>query len=275
MVHFLFAPILSFYDTQLYRKALQSGFGAGFIYLFYLTSLFSLLVLLFCQLFLVPFAIHFTNWLVEVTPEIIITPNGIRTDNEQPYLAEHPVFGPLYLMDTSKEASELVNHPSNARILIGKKDFIINSGERNRARPYSLRTAMLKSHEAGQAIRITKEDMSKLAKHFQSRIIPVILLLLAPIFFTWKLLIVLFYSLIASLFNFFRKEKFQYRNLFSLSCYAISPVTVLQIAHLSIPGVYFNLNFLFAFGLTVFYLLFGMFVAARNRISRSQETTAI
>jgi hypothetical protein len=263
MVGFLLAPILSFFSARLYRKVLQSGFGAGFSYLLYLTILFSILCVFLCQFLLLPFVGNFMDWLVMVTPEITITQTGLTTEAAQPYLVKHPSFGPLYLIDTTKDASELIKDKDKAAILIGREDIIIRDADGARTRSFSLRQAMLAAHEAHQAIRITKNMMRDFGKRFQSWVIPVVLIVLAPLFFTWKLLAALFYSFLAWLLNFFKKEKFHYRNLFALSCYAISPVTMLQAVHFSIPDARLDLNLLYAFGLTFLYLAFGMFVASR------------
>ena len=106
--------------------------------------------------------------------------------------------------------------------------------------------------------------MLQLNQRFQALLVPVVLVFLAPLFFVWKLLIALFYSLIALLLNRFRKEKFRYGSLFTLACFAISPVTIFQAANVSIPEISFDLNFYFSFALTVLYLVYGMFVASRN-----------
>ena len=265
MIAFLLAPVLSFFSVRLYRNVLQSGAGRGFLYLLYLTILFCFLVVFLCQFLLLPLTSNFIDWLIAVTPEITVTQTGLSTAAREPYLVKHPAFGPLYLIDTSKEASELINDTSKAAILIGKQDIIVSDPDRSRTRTFSLRQAMLAAHEASQPIRITKNVMKDLAKRFQSLVIPVVLVVLAPVFFVWKLLAALFYSLIALLFNLLRKEKFRYGSLFALSCYAISPVTMIQAVHISIPNLYFNLNFVYAFALTILYLLFGMFVASRYK----------
>jgi hypothetical protein len=258
----LLAPILSFFSTRLYRAGLQSGMGRGFLYLFYLTILFSLLVVFLCQFLLLPVTATFMDWLVQVTPEVTVTQAGLNVDAQQPYLVKHPTFGPLYLIDTTKDTAQLIADSNQIPILIGREDVIINDPNRGGRRTISLREAMLKSHEANQPIRITKNIMRDLSKQLQRMVIPFVLLFLAPFFFIWKLLAALFYSLFALFFNLFRKEKFRYGGLFTLACYAISPITIIQAVRLTVPDAHLNLNLGIAFALTLTYLLFGMFVAS-------------
>lgn len=259
----LLAPILSFFSARLYRMGLQSGIGRGFLYLLYLTILFSLLVVFLCQFLLLPVTAAFMNWLVQVTPEVTITQAGLRTEARQPYLVKHPSFGPIYLIDTTKDASQLIAETHKVPILIGREEIVINDPDRGRLRTISLREAMLKSHEANRPIRITKNVMRDLVNRIQGMVIPFVLLFLAPLFFIWKLIAALFYSLFALFFNLFRKERFRYGGLFTLSCYAITPVTIIQVVRLSVPDAQLNLNLAIAFSLTLTYVLFGMFIASR------------
>lgn len=128
-----------------------------------------------------------------------------------------------------------------------------------------LKKAMEQARQAQRPIQITKPFMRQLADRFTAVAIPVTLLFLAPVFFIWKLLVTFFYSFIALVLNLFRKEKFPYRSLFALACYAISPVTLIQAVSISAPGFTMNLNLPLAVALlTVSYLIYGMFVASRN-----------
>src|SRR3989338_4152290 len=264
MIAFLLAPVMSFFSTRLYRQVLQSGIGRGFAYLFYLTILFSLLTVFLCQLLLQPLASNFMDWLIQVTPEMTLTQTGLNVPVKQPYFVDHPALGPLYLIDTTKNLDELMAEKGRAFVLIGKEHLIVRSGRRGEVRVFNLRDAMTQARTAGQPIRITKNLMLQLNQRFQALLVPVVLVFLAPLFFVWKLLIALFYSLIALLLNRFRKEKFRYGSLFTLACFAISPVTIFQAANVSITEISFDLNFYFSFALTVLYLVYGMFVASRN-----------
>ncbi len=265
MIAFLLAPVMTFFSSRLYRSALRSGMGRGFSYLLYLTVLFCLLVVFLCQFLLIPVTSNFIDWLIQVTPEMTITQTGLSVSANQPYLVKHPALGPVYLIDTTKSLDELMADQSRAFLLIGKEHVVVRNPRRGQTRIFDLKQAMEQARLANQPIRITKNLMRQLDQRFQALIVPIVLLLLAPLFFIWKLLVALFYSLIGLGLNLFKKEKIRYGSLFTLTCYAISPVTLIQAVHISIPDMYFNLNFWFAFALTLAYLSYGMFVTSRHQ----------
>ena len=266
MKDFILGPLTSFFSKRLYQKALRSGVGLGFGYLSYLTGLFCLVVILLCQFRLLPFTSKFIDWLIDVTPEMTLSSTGINVNAAQPYLVRHPAFGPLYLIDTTKSGGELMADESRAMILIGKDAVVVRNPNGNETRTYDLKPALEQARQANRPpVQITKRMMRELGQRVRDMIIPLILVFLAPFFFIWKLIVVLFYSLVALLLNLFRKEKkFRYPALFTLACYAITPVTVIQAIRISIPQPAFNLNPFYAFALTVAYLLFGMFVTSKN-----------
>lgn len=264
MFSFFLAPVLSFFSVRLYREALRSGVGRGILYLLYLTVLFCLLTLFLCRMLLLPLAGSFMDWLVSVTPEMTLTQTGLKVSAQEPYLVKHDVLGPLYLVDTTKDLAALERDSSKALILIGKEHIVIQNPYRSEKRVFDLKQAMEQVKQNNRPVTITKRVMQELNRRFQGMLIPFILVLLAPFFFIWKLLAVLFYSLIALLLNLFRKEKLNYKSLFSLACYAITPVTVVQATNLFIPDMHFNLNLLLAIGLTTVYLAYGMFVENRS-----------
>ncbi len=265
MLAFLLSPILALFSVRLYRNVLRSGAGQGFSYLLYLTFLFCLLAFFLCQFLLLPITKSFSDWLVQVTPEMTLTESGLKAKVTEPYLVKHPVLGAVYLIDTTKTLEELLADKHHAILLIGKEYMIGQNPYSNQApRVIDLKKAMEQVRQAQRPIQITKPLMRQLANRLIAMVIPILLLFLAPMFFVWKLLVALFYSLIALVFNLFRKEKFPYRSLFTLACYAISPVTLIQAFSISAPGFTINLNPPLAVALTASYLIYGMFVPSRN-----------
>lgn len=264
MATFLLAPFLALFSARLYREALGSGVGRGFGYLVYLTFLFSVLAFLLSQLLLLPIASSFMDWLIQVTPEMTLTRAGLDAKVNQPYRVAHPAFGPIYLIDTTKTAAELMADESGVPILIGKEHVVVRNLDRNESRVFDLKEATRQARNTSGPIQITKHLMRDLTRQIEALIIPISLLFLAPLFFIWKLIAALFYSLVALLLNLIRKEKFRYRSLFTLSSYAITPVTFIQALDLFIPGFSIPLNFLLALVVTTAYLIYGMFAVSRN-----------
>lgn len=269
---FLLSPILSFFSRRLYASLHHSGAGRGLAYLVYLTCLFSALAAFLCQFLLLPLATSFTEWLVYRTPEIQLASSGIQLlDSKanarvtQPYLVKHPAFGPLYLIDTGKAtAAELLADESKAFILIGKEHIVIRDASRNESRVFDLKEAMARIRETREPLPLTKKMMRRIAGQIQGLMIPFLLLLFAPIFFVWKLLAALFYSGIALILNLFRKERLRYSSLFTIACFAISPVTVIQWMSFSVPFPQIQISMLLAFVLTVAYLIYALFGSSVN-----------
>jgi hypothetical protein len=264
MIAFILSPALTFFSKRLYKEALQKGAGRGLLYLGYLTLLFCFLATFLFNLLIFPLVQHFTSWLVQVTPEMTMTATGLKTDVTKPYRAVNPSFGPLYVIDTSKRGVDVLAENANFMIAVGYDEVLMRDVRAEGApQRVPFNELMAKLSETKQSIRITKEVMKKLMSQIEGLLLPIALLIAAPFFFTWKLFTALFYSLIALLLNLFRKERFQYRNLFAVSCYAVTPVTVIQFARLSLPEIFF-LNALIAIALTCAYLLFAIFVASKR-----------
>ena len=264
MIDFLITPVLSFFSLRLYHRVLKAGVGRGFAYLAYLTALFCLLAIFLCHFILLPIVKDFGQWLIDVTPEMKITSSGLETKMAQPYLVKHPVIGLLYLIDTTRSEAALLDDRSGAPILIGKDHIVFRGTARHETRMYDFKRVIEQVQKTNRPVSITKQLMYQLARRVYGMIIPLILLFLIPAFFLWKLLVVLFYSVVALLLNLFRKEKLRYRSLFVLSCFVITPVTIIQWMNISIPEVHFNVNMLLSFALTTAYLAYGMFVSSRS-----------
>lgn len=266
MITFLLSPIMTFFSTRLYRQTLRSGIGRGFAYLAYLTALFCLLLVFLAQFLLMPLTRDFIDWLIQVTPEMTLTQSGLKANISQPYLVKHPAFDvALYSIDTTKNLEELMADQSRTFILIGKEYMVGRNPYSNQPpRVIDLKKAMEQAKQANRALQLTKPLMHQIAQRFLAVVIPLLLLMIAPFFFIWKLLTAFFYFLIALLLNLFRKDRFPYRSLFTLACYAITPVTVIQAISLFVPGLSLNLNVFLAIALTVSYLTYGMFVVPHH-----------
>ena len=187
MLRFLFAPLAAFFSPRLYRTALQSGMGRGFGYLCYLTFLFCVFVALLCQFYLLPLTRSFTDWLIQVTPEMTLTESGLEVGISQPYLVIHPAFVPLYVIDTSKGPSELLSDQSGAPVLIGKEHVVLRYGGRSETRVIDLKQILERARESKTPAQLTKNLMRQLVDRLRTFLIPVTLLFLAPLFFIWKL----------------------------------------------------------------------------------------
>jgi hypothetical protein len=206
----------------------------------------------------------FVGWMISVTPEVTITKDGLSVTQKQPILVKYPKVGPIYLIDTTKSLEQLAKDESGALVVVGREDIIVkNRGEKGELRIFSLKKVMEKIGTTKQPVVINKLMMKAIAARLRDMLTPVIVLVAFPFFFIWKLVAVLFYSVIGLVLNLFKKEKLAYGSLFTLCCFAITPVTIIEWMSISIPDLNFDLRFVLTFGLTIGYLAFGMFVAPR------------
>jgi hypothetical protein len=261
MIAFLISPALTFFSRRLYQEVLKSGAGRGFLYLSYLTALFCVLGMFLSRTLIAPVVEDYAQWFVSVTPEMTMTEKGLSAQVKQPYLVSHPAIGPLYLIDTTKSGQQLLNDPSGALIVVAQDQMIIRQPGQAEMRIVDFANIRQQLSQSKGAVRITKQVLWDFVKRLQDMMYPIMLLIAAVVFFIWKLISALLYSVVALVMSRFRKAKLQYRNLFALSCHAITPVTVLQVMSFSIPETEFNLSLLIAVVLTSCYIAYAIFSA--------------
>jgi hypothetical protein len=263
MIAFLMAPILTFFSKHLYREALSKGFGRGFGYLAYLTGLFSLIVLLLSNLLLLPFAENLMSWFIHMTPEMTLRGDGLSTAVAQPYVVDYPDLGPIYVIDTNKTANDFLRSSEQAPIMIGKQEIVIQSDlAAEGARVISLEKLMNQLRESNSVFLISKQVMRNVVNGLKGFLVPSVVFFLGLSFFIWKITSAFLYSIAALVLNRMRKNKLRYRNLFALSCYAITPVTMIQAVNFSVPDFNFSVNILIAIALTICYLAYALFAAS-------------
>ncbi len=175
------------------------------------------------------------------------------------------MFGVIYVIDTSKTAEELINYPGGAAFVIGKDQMIARQLGQNETRVFDLTKAWDRSQSVLKRITLTKKNLKDLTDLIEKFLPPTIFLISIAFFFIWKLFVILFYFLIALLLNLSKKNRLGYASLFSLAAHAITPVVWIQMIIFTQPALnFYNLNILFSFVMTMFYLMFGVFLASRE-----------
>lgn len=266
MVQFLISPILSLFSPRMYREARFWRIGKVFGYLAYLTALFAVFIFLVNHFVFMPKVADFLNWFVEATPEMTLTETGLQTDAQQPYLVKHPVLGPFYVIDTTKELDAIVNDPSGALVVVGKTHFIVRSPAEPQPRVFKFSDIWQQYKQKNQeasSIRIDKKLLQTFAQRFQSSIVPIAFLFLIPAFFLWKLIAAVIYFLLSLLLNLIKKEKIAASGLFGISCLALTPASILQGISILIPNI--QVNILISVSVTLLYLVLALFVAFRKK----------
>lgn len=262
MTHFFLSPPLSVFSPRMYREVRSWKIGKAFGYLAYLTGIFAIFIFLLYHFLLSPKISGFLDWFVQATPEMTLTEAGLETTVTQPYVVQHPVLGPLYVIDTTKELDEMIKDESDTFVLIGKNHLVVRNPEDDQKRVFKYSDVLeqyKKTNQAPSTIKIDKKIIQNFITRFQSAIVPLAFLFLIPVFFLWKLTIASFCFLFALLLNLIKKEKMSARALFSVSCFVITPASILQAVSILIPQIPVNI---FVSGLvTLLYLVLALFVA--------------
>ncbi len=263
MISYIISPVLTFFSKRLYQQVMRSDWQRGFFYLFYLTGLFALFIFFLSQLILLPFVDSLSGWLIRSIPVMTLTSSGLKTDAKQPVVIEYVGFGPICVINTNKNVEDIVREGPWAPILVGQTKILISQSaktfDKHTSQIIDLGEMMRKLAEEKRSVTISKQVMTEIARKMKSLLFPIGILIFSLVFLVWELLSALFYSVIALILNRFRKEKLRYSNLFSLACYAITPITLIQIVKISIPGVYLTINMFFVPALTICYLAYALF----------------
>jgi len=267
MTDMLFAPVLSFFSRRLYGKVAQKGFGYGLLYIVYLAVLFGVLWTFLSQFLLLPMVKDFGGWLVAVTPETQISASGIEIKAKEPYVIKHPAIPnmPLVMIDTSLDLDGLMKSESKAFALVGKDHVIVSKPGGGEQRIFDLRPQLVEMAKGSKVFVITKMMMQSFVDRVVGLLTPVYVMIMFVSFMVWKVIEAFFFSLIGLALNMFRKEKLPYRNLFSLACFANSPITIIQwMAVFAVFGLQLYVSFLVGVALTTVYMVYGMLVAAHQ-----------
>ncbi len=271
MIDFIFSPFLALFSLKFYRKITSSSLGKGFLYLSYLSLIFSVGCVAFFTTSALPSANRFVDWFQKSFPTMTFTKDGVVTDVPQPFSLKHPQYGTLLIIDTSKEEVSL-EEIRNTILYITKKKLYAWDGRRNEYRIIDL------VPRAGQALSNWKDLTltGPLISTFYKRVVPIafpiVFVFCFCLFFVWKLLAGLFYSLVALVSNFFRRNKLTYDKLLNVSFFTLTPVTLLQWLNSILPIKRFYPNFLWSFCITSIFIAFAVLGTQSNESDSAVAT---
>ena len=256
MIDFFLAPVLSCFSARFYQGRLRGSQTRGFLYIGYLSFLFSLGLLFAFQTRGLPATDELVHWIGNNTPALTFTREGVRMSIDQPLLLAHPQWGALFYFDPQSDfprAEDL----QKAMVVIARKQVAFHGPRGNQYRIQDLtpRGGLKKWRDLTlTGIKII-DNWGKI-KPF----LAVIFLGTAFLgIYLWKLLAGLFYSLIGLLWNRFRKERLGYPSILNLTFFAMGPITLIQIASAVFPLIPPVLGlFPVALIVTSAYLAFGI-----------------
>jgi hypothetical protein len=246
------APVLSLFSLAFYRKALKSSPATGIIFLLYFSLVASMIATLAFSTVLLPQAGEFMVWLKPRMPEINFTAQGVVSPVAQPFTLEHPKFGKLLILDTA--AAEIAPEKiPDAMIYITKTKAVVRNEGRGESRILSLVPTGEQLADF-KPFQVTGEVLETWYKKSIPLICVVVFSLVFIIFFVWKVLAGLIYSLAGLALNLFRTEKLKYAAVFNVTLFALTPVSLLQLLSFFPLPFRMSVNSLTSFLITVIYL---------------------
>lgn len=253
----LLAPIYSFFSVSFYRRVIQSSIGKGFLYLLYLSTIYGVILLSLFIIRLKPMADDFVNWFASNLPQLTLTKNGVTASIQQPFTMKSPLYGTILVIDTTKEKAD-GTAPTHTLIYLTKTQLVFQNEAKSETRILNLLPKEDQAKAKWKDFSVTGAIVQMIYHKILPIVYPFILVLSLSVFFIWKIMASLFYSLIALLLNLFRKEKLGYGSLLVLSMFALTPVAILQIAGFFVPKLMMILSFPVAIVLTTLFLALGI-----------------
>lgn len=255
--NFIFSPFFSLFSRKFYRDMSRASLSRGILYLVYLALLFSLIILIGFSVSLVPVADKTAEWLRDSMPALEFTKDGVKTDVEQPYSLTHPDWGPILIVDTSRD---LVGDEEMRQTLLylTKRKLYFWERARNEHRIIPIGPKTEEGLKNWQDIHVDGMVVWELYKAFKPFAFPMVFGISFGAFFALKTSAAFFYSLLALLLNLFRKEKLAYEKLLNLCCFAITPIALFQCFKLMVPEFPLRATFLLSLLVTGAFLGFAV-----------------
>ena len=250
-MNILSAPLFSLYSLRFYRQVVQSRLSKGFVYLAYLSVIASLAFALLFQIYGRPELKELTHWTETNLPPLTYSPEGLTMNAPSPQTLVNSKYGLVVTFDMTKDNVSPEEMGDALIFVTSKKLYTVQ--RQNEMRVYSL----VRSGQAGQQVSVN-EGFKKTFEVFNQLIVFVILFAAVPVFFVWKLLAALFYSLAGLLINLLRKTRLSYSAVLNVSLFSLAPVCIVQLLGLSFPALPLSLGFWGTLFLTAIYLFLGI-----------------
>ncbi len=250
---FLFSPILSLFSPRFYRELLKKSLGQGFLYLIYLATICTAVFMTVVLLKWVPIAENFVDWFARKLPTMTFDKNGVTSPAKQPYEMKHPTFGMILILDTAKENIDSAEI-KKAFFYITKTKIYTSDPVRNETRIFDLSAPANQPKQPEGRETLTGESVRRFYFKTKPFFLTVLFFMAMVFVFSWKVGTALFYSLVASILNQFREEKFSYAVLLNVSMFALTAVTTLQSFSLIAPALHLTPPLWMALVITSLYL---------------------
>jgi hypothetical protein len=224
---FLLAPGLALFSRPFYQQAARASLARGVLYLLYLSLLCSLGVGILFVLKVMPAVDEFLEWSASRLPVVTLTPDGPVTSVKEPFALDHPRYGTVLRIDTSRETPD----PQQPAVLwLTKRQLVFTNLDRKKGREYRAYDIVPTSEEERakwQTRTIDGNLLRTLYREYRSYAfwLPPLVI---PLFFVWKLTAALAYSVLAVIINLVVRARLSYANLLTLTFFAMTPVILFE-----------------------------------------------
>jgi uncharacterized protein DUF1189 len=220
----LLGPLLSLGSLAIYRRAARRPLSHGLTYLGWLALLFASAVMVIVSTVWLPAADEFAEWLEINVPEMQITKDGVVTPTPDRAVIAHPRLGTILVVDTSKDVPS-AEDLGEATVFVGRRHVTIANGPHGEQRVFDVTQA-----NGGSWVGTTVDGrfVHDLYGRLRAYAGPLVFLLVVAVFFVWKLLAALVYSVLGVILNRFRKEPLPYASVLNVTFFAMTMVVALQ-----------------------------------------------
>lgn len=246
----IFDPINSITSVDFYRKVAKQTVTRSFLYLAYLSAIFSLAATIALKVKVGPVIDETFLWLERSVPTLTFADGKLTAPDPTPATIRHPKYSEIAVtIDTAR------TEPVTPDILERNKvvAYVTGTAMYLMERPGEMRTFDFRTGGAGRPVVIDGAFYRSAARVMGRLLYPLSLLITFLLFMFWKSLASLAYSTLALAINAAARASLPYRDLFNISVHAQTLIIVIQAIFLFMPiGIPFSA--LVAVGLTGTYL---------------------
>ena len=224
-VDLLFGPVLAFFSAGFYRRTGQRALWRALLYLGYMSFLFSLGIAALFVWRWMPAVDAFVVWAADRLPTVVFTREGPIADVTQPFELHHPVYGRVLVVDT---AADMADPDRPAWLYLTGTHLVLGGIGGPRTSEYRCLDIVPTSPEqAWQDVIVSSTVVQRLYEDLLP-FAPLAIVLAFPVFFAWKLVAAVAYSLLAVGLSLVLRGRLGYRQLLTLTVFAMTPVVVME-----------------------------------------------
>lgn len=257
----LLIPVKAFYSRSTYREAGHNWKGKGFLYLLCLLAACWLSETSVMQFRMIKLSRQNAPSLLNQLPNISIKEGTVYTNVPQPYYIKDTKTGSTFaIIDTTGTITASSN--IDAKILLTKNQIIYKSNN-NETRIHNLNFIA--------NFYISKERVKIWLHWFLLAFLPLAFPLFTLVSFVWRIIQVLFYGAVGFAIVKIFKIKLDYKALVRISALAITPAIILSTIFGDLTSFKMPHPVLIFFGITIAYLVLGIYSCKEDYIVDKSE----